>query len=61
MTYMVGREARGVSGEVGQPLFATTHWSVVLAAKADDVNDARNNEDGETIGNFKPAEQIARE
>lgn len=29
---MVGREARDVSGEVGQSLFATTHWSVVLAA-----------------------------
>jgi len=29
---MKGREAREALGGVGQPLFATTHWSVVLAA-----------------------------
>jgi RNA polymerase sigma factor (sigma-70 family) len=29
---MVGRETRDAPGAVGQPLFATTHWSVVLAA-----------------------------
>ena len=29
---MTGREAMGAPGEVGQPVFATTHWSVVLAA-----------------------------
>jgi DNA-directed RNA polymerase specialized sigma24 family protein len=30
--YMMGREPTEASGAVGQPLFATTHWSVVLAA-----------------------------
>ncbi len=30
---MVGRESVEAPGAVGQPLFATTHWSVVLAAK----------------------------
>jgi len=29
---MMGREPTEVPGAVGQPLFATTHWSVVLAA-----------------------------
>jgi RNA polymerase sigma-70 factor (ECF subfamily) len=29
---MVGRETSEAPGAVGQPLFATTHWSVVLAA-----------------------------
>jgi len=28
----MGRETKGAPGAVGQPLFATTHWSVVLAA-----------------------------
>jgi DNA-directed RNA polymerase specialized sigma24 family protein len=28
----MGREITGAPGAVGQPLFATTHWSVVLAA-----------------------------
>src|SRR5512136_729698 len=34
---MMGREAMGAPGAVGQPLFATTHWSVVLAAGQDDT------------------------
>ena len=29
---MTGRETTGAPGAVAQPLFATTHWSVVLAA-----------------------------
>ncbi len=29
---MMGRESMDVPCRVGQPLFATTHWSVVLAA-----------------------------
>ncbi len=29
---MAGRETMDAPGAVGQPLFATTHWSVVLAA-----------------------------
>src|SRR5512135_2253240 len=29
---MMGREIRDAPSAVGQPLFATTHWSVVLAA-----------------------------
>ena len=29
---MMGPEATDGPGAVGQPLFATTHWSVVLAA-----------------------------
>lgn len=29
---MMGRETAAAPGAVGQPLFATTHWSVVLAA-----------------------------
>jgi DNA-directed RNA polymerase specialized sigma24 family protein len=29
---MLGREIADASGAVGQPLFTTTHWSVVLAA-----------------------------
>jgi len=29
---MMGRETTGTPGAVAQPLFATTHWSVVLAA-----------------------------
>ncbi len=29
---MMGREAMEAPGAVGQPLFATTHWSVVLAS-----------------------------
>jgi RNA polymerase sigma factor (sigma-70 family) len=29
---MTGRESKDLPGAVGQPLFATTHWSVVLAA-----------------------------
>ncbi len=34
---MVGREAKDAPGAVGQPLFATTHWSVVLAAGQEDT------------------------
>jgi hypothetical protein len=30
---MMGRETVEAPGAVGQPLFATTHWCVVLAAK----------------------------
>lgn len=30
--YMTGQGPTGASSAVGQPLFATTHWSVVLAA-----------------------------
>jgi RNA polymerase sigma factor (sigma-70 family) len=33
---MVGRETTDAAGGVGQPLFATTHWSVVLATADDD-------------------------
>ena len=33
---MKGRETTGASGAVGQPLFATTHWSVVLATAGQD-------------------------
>ena len=33
---MVGRETTGAPGAVAQPLFATTHWSVVLAAGQED-------------------------
>ena len=29
---MTGRETTGAPGAVAQPLFATTHWSVVLAS-----------------------------
>src|SRR5512136_1456311 len=29
---MMGRETEAAPGAVAQPLFATTHWSVVLAA-----------------------------
>jgi DNA-directed RNA polymerase specialized sigma24 family protein len=34
---MMGRESTEAPGAVGQPLFATTHWSVVLAAGQDDT------------------------
>src|SRR5512136_1115066 len=34
---MMGREAMGAPGAVGQPLFATTHWSVILAAGQGDT------------------------
>ncbi len=34
---MVGRETQEAPGAVGQPLFATTHWSVVLAAGQGDT------------------------
>lgn len=33
---MMGRETTGAPGAVGQPLFATTHWSVVLATADQD-------------------------
>ena len=33
---MMGRETTGAPGAVAQPLFATTHWSVVLAAADQD-------------------------
>jgi len=34
---MMGRETEEAPGAVGQPLFATTHWSVVLAAGQGDT------------------------
>ena len=34
---MTGRESTEAPGAVGQPLFATTHWSVVLAAGQGDT------------------------
>ncbi len=34
---MMGRGAMGTPGAVAQPLFATTHWSVVLAAANQDT------------------------
>ncbi len=34
---MMGRETGDAPGAVGQPLFATTHWSVVLAAGQGDT------------------------
>ena len=33
---MMGRETTGAPGAVAQPLFATTHWSVVLATAGQD-------------------------
>jgi RNA polymerase sigma factor (sigma-70 family) len=33
---MTGRETTDAPGAVGQPLFATTHWSVILAAAEED-------------------------
>ena len=33
---MMGRETEAAPGAVGQPLFATTHWSVVLATAEED-------------------------
>ncbi len=35
---MMGRESMDAPGAVGQPLFATTHWSVVLAAGQGDTS-----------------------
>ena len=37
---MMGREATAAPGVVGQPLFATTHWSVVLAAADEETPEA---------------------
>ena len=37
---MMGREATEAPGAVGQPLFATTHWSVVLAAAQEETPEA---------------------
>ncbi|MCX6929466.1 MAG: sigma-70 family RNA polymerase sigma factor [Verrucomicrobia bacterium] len=37
---MMGRETTEAPGEVGQPLFATTHWSVVLAAAHEEIPEA---------------------
>lgn len=34
---MVGREIEDAPGTVGQPIFATTHWSVVLAAATEET------------------------
>ncbi len=34
---MLGRETKGAPGAAAQPLFATTHWSVVLAAGQGDT------------------------
>jgi DNA-directed RNA polymerase specialized sigma24 family protein len=38
---MMGRETTGAPGAVAQPLFATTHWSVVLASADPDSPQAR--------------------
>jgi RNA polymerase sigma factor (sigma-70 family) len=37
---MMGREAMAAPGAVGQPLFTTTHWSVVLAATKEETPEA---------------------
>src|SRR5512135_1494792 len=37
---MMGREIRDAPSAVGQPLFATTHWSVVLAAADEQTPEA---------------------
>ena len=37
---MMGRETTDAPGAVGQPLFATTHWSVVLAAANQETPEA---------------------
>src|SRR5512143_869542 len=37
---MMGRETMDAPSGVGQPLFATTHWSVVLAAANQDTPEA---------------------
>jgi RNA polymerase sigma-70 factor (ECF subfamily) len=37
---MMGRETADAPGAVGQPLFATTHWSVVLAAAHEETPEA---------------------
>ena len=37
---MMGREAMEAPGAVGQPLFATTHRSVVLAAADEETREA---------------------
>ncbi len=37
---MTGREMTGAPGAVGQPVFATTHWSVVLAAANEETAEA---------------------
>jgi RNA polymerase sigma factor (sigma-70 family) len=37
---MVGRETSEAPGAVGEPLFATTHWSVVLAAAQEETPEA---------------------
>jgi RNA polymerase sigma-70 factor (ECF subfamily) len=37
---MMGRESAVAPGAVGQPLFATTHWSVVLAAANEETPQA---------------------
>lgn len=34
---MMGRESRDVPGAIGLPVFATTHWSIVLAAAAQEA------------------------
>src|SRR5512138_472191 len=36
LAFMMGRETTGAPGAVAQPLFATTHWSVVLATADQD-------------------------
>src|SRR5512137_1479118 len=38
---MMGPETEGAPGAVAQPLFATTHWSVVLAAGDQDSPQSR--------------------
>ena len=37
---MMGRETKDAPGAVGPPVFATTHWSVVLAAANEDTPEA---------------------
>src|SRR5512134_56329 len=37
---MMGRETADAPGAVGQPVFATTHWSVVLAAGKEETPEA---------------------
>ncbi len=37
---MMGREATDAPSAVGQPLFATTHWSVVLTAANEEIPEA---------------------
>jgi RNA polymerase sigma factor (sigma-70 family) len=40
LAIMMGQESEGALGVAGQPLFATTHWSVVLAARNQETPEA---------------------